>query len=176
MHSFDTNNAEEEEEDVDVVKVFYDDDPTVLQPILASLATPADPFARSIATQAGWNQQIKAVFQDDDAGDDTMRVVGPVDFEEQLPINTLTNVCLIGEGLVHLNLSDAETDGSVCRVLTKATNDLRQAVMSAQEDFRKITSQQKWTNKAKKIPSSIQVLKEMIERVNCASLLCLTNL
>jgi len=139
MQSYDDDD--DAEEDVDVVKVFYDDDPAALQPILASLATPADPFARSIATQAGWDQQIKAVFQDVDAGDDTMKVVSPMDFEEeQLPINTLTNVCLIGEGLAHLNLSDAKTDGSVCTILAKATNDLREAVESAQTEFLKTTS------------------------------------
>lgn len=139
MQSYD----DDAEEDVDVVKVFYDDDPAALQPILASLATPEDPFARSIATQVGWNQQIKAVFQDPDSidDDDTMRVVGPVDFKEQMPINTLTNVCLIAEGVGRLNLSDAKTDGSVCDVLTKATNELRLAVESAQTEFLKITKE-----------------------------------
>lgn len=130
------NEVVEEEED-NIVLVRYDDDPGGgggLQPILASLATPDDPFARAIVTQDGWNRQIAAVFQ----SDPTLGPLKVVDFwdpEESMPLNTVTNVGLIGETLARLNLSDARSDGVVCGILTKATNDLQYAVEAVENNL-----------------------------------------
>ncbi len=131
-----------EEEEDNIVLVRYDDDPAGLQPILANLATPSDPFARAIVTQAGWNQQITAVFQGDSRLD-PLKVVDLWDSSESMPLNTLTNVGLIGESLARLNLSNAKTDGVVCGVLAKATNDLRDAVAAVGNDLGKASELKK---------------------------------
>ncbi len=126
-----------EEEEDNIVLVRYDDDPAVLQPILANLATPSDPFARAIVTQVGWNQQITAVFQGDSRLD-PLKVVGLWDSEEFMPLNTVTNVGLIGESLARLNLSNAKTDGPVCGVLAEATDALKLAVVETNRRLRKM--------------------------------------
>lgn len=110
------------EEDSDAVAVRYDDD---LQPTLASLAVPADPFARGLSAHSGWRRQVTAVFSEG--------VHFPGELEnDPLPLDSPTNAALIGEGLANLHLSDARGDGVACRTLAGAARELTRAVAEAQ--------------------------------------------
>lgn len=122
-------------EDDDFVEVEYDDDDGEgIEPLLASLAAPIDPFTRAIATHAGWQRQITPAFVSaDEEGKSIMVVQFPWEVKKGVPVASPTQVALIGEGLARLKLSDAAGDGVVCRFFKDAVDELTKAVKSAQE-------------------------------------------